>query len=182
MSKLRVPVNARDHISGGRNAIVTLVEYGDYQCPHCAAAQPNVRRVQAQFGERLALVYRHFPLTEIHPHALVAAETAEFAGEHGLFWEMHEAIFRNQRMLSQTTLFALASTFGLSQLDLRDAINRGRYRSKVNEDFMGGIRSGVNGTPTFFINGERYNGAYLTPELITAINDAMNAAMNAPAH
>ena len=86
MSKLRVPVSARDHISGGHNAIVTLVEYGDYQCPHCAAAQPNVRRVQAQFGDRLALVYRHFPLTEIHPHALVAAETAEFAGEHGLLF------------------------------------------------------------------------------------------------
>ena len=175
MSKLRVPVNTRDHVSGGRNAMVTLVEYGDYQCPHCAAAQPNVRRVQVQFGERLALVYRHFPLTEIHPDALVAAETAEFAGEHGRFWEMHEAIFQNQGLLSQTMLFALASTLGLSQVDLRDAINRGRYLGKINEDFMGGIRSGVNGTPTFFINGERYNGAYLAPDLINAINAAMHA-------
>jgi protein-disulfide isomerase len=178
MSKLRVPISARDHIAGGQNAIVTLVEYGDYQCPFCAAAQPNVRRVQAQFGEKLALVYRHFPLTEIHPDALVAAQTAEFAGDHGLFWEMHEAIFQNQRMLSQTMLFALASRFGLSQFELRDAINRGRYLGKINDDFMGGIRSGVNGTPTFFINGERYNGAYLAPDLITAVN----AAMHAPAH
>ena len=178
MSKLRVPVSARDHVSGGPNAIVTLVEYGDYQCPHCAAAQPNIRRVQAQFGDNLALVYRHFPLTEIHPHAFVAAETAEFAGEHGRFWRMHEAIFQNQQRLSPTTLFALASTFGLSQVDLRDAINRGRFRDKINEDFMGGLRSGVTGTPTFYINGERYNGNYLAPNLITAIT----AAMRAPTH
>ena len=175
MSKLRVPISARDHVAGSREAVVTLVEYGDYQCPHCAAAQPNVRRAQAQFGERLALVYRHFPMTEIHSHALVAAQTAEFAGEHGLFWEMHEAIFQNQRRLSQTMLFALASTFGLSQVQLRDAINRNRYLDRINEDFIGGIRSGVNGTPTFFINGERYNGAYLAPDLIAAINAAMHA-------
>ena len=155
--------------------MVTLVEYGDYQCPHCAAAQPNVRRVQVQFGERLALVYRHFPLTEIHPDALVAAETAEFAGEHGRFWEMHEAIFQNQGLLSQTMLFALASTLGLSQVDLRDAISTGRNLGKINEDFMGGIRSGVNGTPTFFINGERHNGDYLSPSFITANNSAMHA-------
>ena len=81
MSKLKVPANPRDHISGGGNPIVWLVEYGDYECPFCAAAQPNVRRVQSQFGEKLALVYRHFPMTEIHPHALMAAQTAEFAGE-----------------------------------------------------------------------------------------------------
>ena len=143
MSKLRVPISARDHVAGSREAVVTLVEYGDYQCPHCAA--------------------------------LVAAQTAEFAGEHGLFWEMHEAIFQNQRRLSQTMLFALASTFGLSQVQLRDAINRNRYLDKINEDFIGGIRSGVNGTPTFFINGERYNGAYLAPDLIAAINAAMHA-------
>ncbi|MDB5540307.1 MAG: putative Membrane protein [Devosia sp.] len=177
MSKLRVPVSARDHISGGRNAIVTLVEYGDYECPHCGAAQPNVHRVQAQFGDRLAFVFRHFPLTEIHPHALDAAQTAEFAGDHGQFWAMHDAIFRNQRVLSQTTLFALATSLGLSHVDLRDAIQRGRYLDKINEDFMGGIRSGVNGTPTFFINGERYNGNYLAPSLITAINAEMHAAV-----
>ena len=174
MSSLRIPVNARDHILGGRNAVVTLVEYGDYQCPYCAAAHPNVKRVLAQFGDQLALVYRHFPLTEIHPAALIAAQTAEFAGEHGLFWQMHDAIFLNQRRLSQTLLFALASSFGLSQLELRDAINRGRYLDKINDDFMGGIRSGVNGTPTFFINGARYNGSYLAPDLITAINSAMH--------
>lgn len=175
MSKLRVPVSARDHVSGGRNAVVTLVEYGDYQCPYCAAAQPSVKRVQAQFGDKLALVFRHFPLTEIHPDALVAAQTAEFAGQHGLFWEMHEAIYQNQRLLSQTMLFALASTFGLSQVELRDAINTGRHMAKINEDFMGGIRSGVNGTPTFFINGERHNGDYQWPSLIAAINAAMPA-------
>jgi protein-disulfide isomerase len=173
MSQLRVPVNARDHIAGSPDAVVILVEYGDYECPHCGAAFPNIKQVQAHFGSQLALVYRHFPLTEIHPHALMAAETAEFAGDNGLFWEMHDAIFLNQRRLSQTLLFALASTLGLSQIKLRDAIARGQYLDKINADFMGGVRSGVNGTPTFFINGQRHTGNYLAPDLIAAINAAM---------
>lgn len=173
MSRLRVPVSARDHVLGGPNPLVTLVEYGDYECPHCAAAHPNVRRVHAQFGDKLAVIYRHFPITEVHPHALAAAQTAEFAGEYGQFWEMHEAIFLNQRRLNQTTLFALASRLGLSQFDLRDAINRGRYLDKINDDFIGGVRSGVNATPTFFVEGERYNGAYSWPNLITAVSAAM---------
>jgi len=175
MSQLRVPINARDHISGSPSASVILVEYGDYQCPHCFAALPNVGRVQAHFGERIALVYRHFPLSEVHPHAVVAAETAEFAGDYGRFWEMHEAIFFNQRRLNQSVLFALASTFGLSQMKLRDAIGRRQYVEKINADFMSGVRSGVNGTPTFFINGERHQGTYMAPDLITAINAAMPA-------
>ena len=175
MSQLRVPVNTRDHVTGSPAAAVTLVEYGDYQCPHCAAALPNIVRVQTHFGARLALVYRHFPLSEAHPHALIAAETAEFAGDHALFWEMHEAIFLNQRRLNQTVLFALASTFGLSQIKLRDAIGRGQYLDKINADFMGGVRSGVNGTPTFFINGERHNGTYTATDLIAAINAAISA-------
>lgn len=174
MSTLKVPVNARDHVAGGPNPAAILVEYGDYQCPYCALAQPNVRRVQAQFGDKLAFVFRHFPLSEIHPYAVSAAQTAEFAGQHHLFWETHEAIFLNQRRLSSTLLFALASNFGLSQFELRDAVSRGYYLDKINADFMGGIRSGVNGTPTFFINGERYNGEYLAPQMITAINAAMN--------
>jgi protein-disulfide isomerase len=103
----------------------------------------------------------------------MAAEAAEFAGDNGLFWEMHDAIFLNQRRLSQTLLFALASTLGLSQIKLRDALARGQYLDKINADFMGGVRSGVNGTPTFFINGQRHTGNYLAPDLIAAINAAM---------
>jgi protein-disulfide isomerase len=121
------------------------------------------------------IVYRHFPLSEVHPHALIAAQAAEFAGDHGLFWQMHEALFVNQRRLNPTVLFALASTLGLSQIMLRDAIGRGEYLDKINSDFMGGVRSGVNGTPTFFINGERHHGIYAATDLITAINAAISA-------
>ena len=177
MSQLRVPVSSRDHVAGGPSAVVTLVEYGDYQCPHCAAALPHVQRVHAHFGARLALVYRHFPLSEIHPHAVIAAQVAEFAGDNGLFWDMHEAIFLNQRRLNPTVLLALASTLGLSQVQLRDAIRRGQYLDKISADFMGGVRSGVNGTPTFFINGERHHGTYAAQDL----NAVINAAVSAPA-
>lgn len=175
MSQLKVPISPRDHVAGGGSSAVTLVEYGDYQCPHCAAAQPHVQRVQAHFGTRLALVFRHFPLSEVHPHALIAAQTAEFAGDYALFWEMHEAIFLNQRRLNPTVLFALASSLGLSQIKLRDAIGRGQYLDKINADFIGGVRSGVNGTPTFFINGERHHGTYAAGDLITVINAAISA-------
>ena len=173
MSQLKVPISSRDHVAGAPSAAVTLIEYGDYQCPHCAAAFPHVERVRAHFGARLALVYRHFPLSEVHPYALIAAQTAEFAGDQGLFWDMHEAIFINQRRLNPTVLFALASTLGLSQVKLRDAIGRGQYLDKINADFMGGVRSGVNGTPTFFINGERHQGTYAAADLINAINAAI---------
>lgn len=178
MSQLRVPVSSRDHIAGQASAVVTLVEYGDYECPHCAAALPQVQRVQAHFGARLALVFRHFPLSEIHPHALIAAQTAEFAGDNGQFWEMHEAIFLNQRRLNAAVLFALASTLGLSQVRLRDAIGRGQYLDRISADFMGGVRSGVNGTPTFFVNGERHHGSYAATDLITSINAALAVPAN----
>lgn len=178
MSQLRVPVSPRDHVAGGASASVTLVEYGDYQCPHCAAAFPHVQRVQAHFGARLAMVYRHFPLSEIHPYALIAAQAAEFADDQGLFWEMHEAIFLNQQRLNPTVLFALASTMGLSQVKLRDAIGRGQYLDKISADFMGGVRSGVNGTPTFFVNGERHHGTYAAQDLIAVINAAILSPAN----
>lgn len=157
MATLRVPVTSRDHIRGAQDALVTLVEYGDYECPYCGAAQPIVERVQQRFSRELRVVFRHFPLTEVHPHAGPAAETAEFAGANGEFWSMHDALFANQRRLSVPFMIALASSLNLSTVGLRDALATGRHAEKVRDDFIGGVRSGVNGTPTFFVNGVRHD-------------------------
>ena len=169
MSTLKVPVTQHDHVRGPANAPVTLVEYGDYECPHCGRAHPIVDALQEQFARKLRFVFRHFPLTQIHPNAEPAAESAEFAGANGQFWEMHDGIYENQDRLGLPLLFALANALGLSELELRDALASGTYAPKVRADFLGGVRSGVNGTPTFFINGERHNGTYEFDDLVAAI-------------
>jgi len=169
MTTLRVPVTSHDHIRGSQDAPVTLVEYGDYECPYCGAAQPVIDQIQERFSREVRLVFRHFPLAEVHPHAGPAAETAEFAGANGLFWSMHDALFANQRRLSLPLMIALASSLNLSTVALRDALASGLYAGKVRADFIGGVRSGVNGTPTFFINGARYddpNGVFGLGEAI----------------
>lgn len=169
MATLKVPVTPADHIQGDENAPVILVEYGDYQCPHCGHAYPVVKQVQKHFGKRLGFVFRNFPLNEIHPNAEDAAETAEFAGAHGRFWEMHDAIFENQRALGPEMLLELAGKLGLSADALAAALEKGQYTPRVKEDFMGGVRSGVNGTPTFFINGQRHDGSFEIADLVAAI-------------
>lgn len=176
MTRLRVPITSLDHILGNDNAIVTLVEYGDYECPHCGAAQPILAQILVHFGNRLRLVYRHFPLVEVHPHAGAAAEAAEFAGAHGLFWQMHQAIFANQNRLSVPLLISLAATLKLSPIDLRDALASDRFATKVQADFIGGVRSGVNGTPTFFVNGIRHDSPYGVATLSAAIDQAILGA------
>ena len=123
MSELKIPVTSKDHIQGDEAAPVILVEYGDYQCPHCGHAYPIVKRVQKHFGKRLGFVFRNFPLNEIHPNAEAAAETAEFAGANGKFWEMHDGIFENQGSLSLPMLLELAQELGLSSKGLGDALN-----------------------------------------------------------
>lgn len=176
MAQLRIPVTSRDHSFGGENASVTIVEYGDYECPHCAAAQGVVARTLAQFGENVRLVFRHFPLVEIHPLAVTAAEAAEFAGSQGAFWPMHQSIFANQQRLSASLLVALASQLRLSPVALRDAIAAHTFAPKVQADFMGGVRSGVNGTPTFFVNGIRHDSPYGYVDLPSAIDRAVRLA------
>jgi protein-disulfide isomerase len=169
---LKAPLTPLDHRMGDEDAPVVLVEYGDYQCPFCAAAQPVVRELMRNFGHDLALIFRHFPLTEVHPQAEVAAESAEFAGAHGAFWDMHEALFANQFRLSLPVIFGLAGSLELSQAALRDALTARTYAEKVRADFIGGVRSGVNGTPSFFVNGLRHDGAHTFSALATAINAA----------
>jgi protein-disulfide isomerase len=169
MATLKTPVTQTDHIRGPADAPITLVEYGDYECPHCAAAHPIVGQVQLHLGEHMRFVYRHFPLTEIHPHAGIAAESAEFAGAACMFWDMHDALFENQSRLSVTTIFLTPEELGLPETAMRNALETGQYRKKVRDDFMSGIRSGVNGTPAFFINGVRHDGAYDDASLVAGI-------------
>lgn len=175
MAKLKVPVTQRDHSLGPTNAPITLVEYGDYECPHCARAHPIVNAVRDHFAGQLRFVFRHFPLAQIHPNAQVAAESAEFAGAHGKFWEMHDGIYENQEQLGLPLLFALAAALGLPESDLREALETSAYESRVRADFLGGLRSGVNGTPTFFINGERHDGPYEFVGLVAAIEARLHA-------
>jgi protein-disulfide isomerase len=157
------------------NAAITLVEYGDYQCPYCGMAHPIVNQVQDYFRDSLRFVFRHFPLTEVHPLAEIAAQSAEFAGAAGLFWAMHDALFENQSILSIPTIFTIAGQLGLSEALLRDALETGQYTNKVRSDFMSGVRSGVNGTPTFFINGLRHDGPYDFASLASAIQLRLTA-------
>src|SRR3979411_1494250 len=145
MGVLKVPVTQRDHIRGPANAPVTLVEYGDYECAHCGLAHPIINTVCHTLAWQLRFVFLHFPLSQVHPNAEAAAESAEFAGAHGRFWEMHDGIYENQDRLGLPLLFALAGALGLSEASLREALVNGTYADKVKSDFLGGVRSGVNG-------------------------------------
>jgi protein-disulfide isomerase len=131
--------------------------------------------VRDHFAGQLRFVFRHFPLAQIHPNAQVAAESAEFAGAHGKFWEMHDGIYENQEQLGLPLLFALAAALGLAEAELREALKTSEYEPKVRADFLGGLRSGVNGTPTFFINGERHDGPYEFVALVAAIDAHLHA-------
>src|SRR5271170_7535075 len=172
MTKLAVAVNAKDHRQGDKDAPCTLVEYGDYQCPSCGQAYPIVKRVQKHFGKRLSFVFRNFPLTQMHPHAESAAESAEFAGAHDKFWEMHDALYENQERLGGALYLELATELKLSPEALRTALEQRQFLSKVKSDFTSGVRSGVNGTPTFFINGQRHDASFDYANLLSAIESA----------
>jgi protein-disulfide isomerase len=170
MANLKAPITQSDHIRGPASAPVTLVEYGDYECSYCGLAYPVVNHLELSFRGRLRFVFRNFPLTEAHPHAEIAAESAEFAGAAGLFWEMHDALYENESRLSLTTIFLIARKLGLPEEAMRKALETGQYRNKVRGDFIGGIRSGVNGTPAFFVNGVRHDGNYDFGSLASTIN------------
>ena len=160
MTKLLIAVHPEDHLQGNPAAPCTLVEYGDYQCPSCGLAYPMVKKLQRHFGKRLALVFRNFPLTQIHPWAEPAAEVAEFAARYDKFWQMHDQLFENQSRLSNALFLELAENLDLSPTELQAAVAGRIYREQVRQEVSGGIRSGVNGTPTFFINGQRHNGPH----------------------
>jgi protein-disulfide isomerase len=167
--RLVPPVHDGDHTLGRTSAPVTLVEYGDYECPFCGAAQPNVREVLRLGGDSIRFAFRHFPLSQIHPHAPLAAEAAEAAGAQGRFWQMHELLFANQQALMPADLLTYAAAIGLDIAHFTADLEQHRYTSVVREHFLSGLRSGVNGTPTFFVNGLRHNGGYDLPSLLNAV-------------
>jgi protein-disulfide isomerase len=175
ISRLSLPVNERDHIRGSATALVSLVEYGDYECPACGAAFPVVEELQRVLGDRLRFVFRHFPLTQIHPHAQGAAEAAEAAGAQEMFWEMHATLFTHQHALDGAHLIRYASSIGLDPASFVYALNGRAYEKRVREDFLSGVRSGVNGTPTFFIDGVRYDGPADFDLLLLALSEAARA-------
>jgi protein-disulfide isomerase len=167
---LATPVTEeRDHIQGPPDAPVTLLEYGDYECPYCGAAYPIIKDVQARMGDRLRFVFRNFPITTSHPHAEQAAEAAEAAGAQGRFWEMHDVLYENQKRLGDDDLRAYAQRIGLDLERFDKELAEHVHAPRVREDFMSGVRSGVNGTPTFFINGARYDDAYDVETLLAAL-------------
>jgi protein-disulfide isomerase len=169
---IALPVPDRDHIQGPIDAPVALVEYGDYECPHCGRAYPMVKAIQERMGDRLCFAFRNFPLTNIHPHAEHAAEAAEAAGALGRFWEMHDLLFENQDALEDEALARYAGSLGLDAERLLGEVRSGAHADRVGEDRHSGARSGVNGTPTFFINGVRYDGEYSLDEML-AVLEAM---------
>lgn len=172
MATLKVPITSEDHIQGPETAQVTLVEYGDYECPDCGRAYPIVKTVQRRLGPRLRFVFRNFPLRESHPHAQRAAEAAEAAGAQGKFWEMHDRLFERQFALDDHALMEYAADLGLDAERFRADLRHGTYRARVRDDFRSGVLSGVNGTPTFFVNGVRHDGAWDAESLVAALEAA----------
>ena len=179
MATLKMPITPEDHAQGPENAEVTLVEYGDYECPHCGRAYPIVKQVQKHFKKRLRFVFRNFPLSEMHSHAEAAAEVAEFAGSQDKFWEMHDLLFENQARLGDALFAELGEKLKLSTAALRQALEQKTFEARVRADFSGGVRSGVNGTPTFFINGRRHDDSFDYDTLVSAIRAVLDTAKSA---
>ena len=172
---LAKPIDRTDHMLGPEDAPVTLVEYGDFQCPYCRAAHFYLQNVLATMGDDMSFVFRHMPLTQVHPMAQLAAEAAEAAGAQGKFWPMHDLIYENQDRLSPALLTRLGQRLGLDMQRFTDDVASHRFLPKVKEDFMSAVRSGAAGTPSFFINGELYEGSFDDEALIEALRFAARA-------
>jgi protein-disulfide isomerase len=171
---LALPVSdQRDHVQGPETAIVTLVEYGDYECSYCGKAYPVMKELRRRFADQMRLVFRNFPLAQIHPHAQAAAEAAEAASAQGRFWEMHDLLYERQNALEDEDLMSYAGELRLDLGRFEMELAREVHAERIREDFMSGVRSGVNGTPTFFINGRRHDGGYNLQSLSEAILAAM---------
>jgi protein-disulfide isomerase len=166
---LTLPDSERDHMLGSADGSIKLLEYGDYECPFCGDAHVIVKEVQRQLGDDLLFAFRNFPLTNIHPHAEHAAEAAEAAGAHGNFWGMHDRLFENQGALEDQDIAGYAAKLGLDAPQLIREVVSSAYAPRIREDFKSGVRAGVNGTPTFFINGERYDGAFDLRDFLNAL-------------
>jgi protein-disulfide isomerase len=170
---LTLPVSKRDHSQGMDNAPITLVEYGDYECPYCGQAYPIIKNIQKILGSQLRFVFRNFPISQIHPHALSAAEAAEAADSQHKFWEMHDYLYEHQDGLNDEDLVQYASTLGLDLDRFSKELAEHTHAARVREDFMSGIRSGVNGTPTFYINDIRHDDSWDEDTLLASLKQAI---------
>jgi protein-disulfide isomerase len=157
VARLVLPVGERDHVQGPATAPVTLVEYGDFECPYCRAAVPIVEELQRLLGDQLRFVFRHFPLSQLHPHAQHAAEAAEAAAAQGTFFEMHAALFEHQDALGDDDLVQYATDLDLDAARIRRELDGHSHAGRVREDFESGLRSGARGTPTFYLDDVRYD-------------------------
>jgi protein-disulfide isomerase len=180
MTQLRTNVNNTDHVLGKENAPLEMVEYGDYECPHCGRAHPIVKDIIRQLGDHLKFVFRNFPLSNVHPHAVSAAVAAEAAALQGKFWEMHDIIFENQKTLEAEHLFLFAHKIGLDMERFKNDIQDPALNDKVEKDFYGGLRSGVNRTPTFFINGQKYDGDWSGNNLLNYLQTVLTEVSTSP--
>ena len=178
---LTPPVGKRDHVQGPSTAAVTLVEYGDYQCPFCGDTYPIVKRLQKHFGDQLRVAFRNFPLSRIHAYAQRAAEAAEAAGAQGKFWEMHDWLYENQDKWSDKDnaleLFtAEAQTLGLDTAKFKDDIVINKFLDQMNGERNDGIAAGVDSTPTFFLNNKIHVGVFAYNDLKAAIDNELKTA------
>jgi protein-disulfide isomerase len=171
--ELAVPVDAADHLLGATHAAVTLVEYGDFECPNCKQAAPAIKLLLTRFAGRLRVAYRHFPLEEVHPHALHAALAAETAAAQGKFWQMHDLLYENQSHLKLNELRGYAERLDLDMArydaEMKDAL----YLQRVREHIEGGAASGARATPTFFINGKLYDVSFGLQRLAEGVEAAL---------
>lgn len=177
MTRRLLPVSATDNVAGSADAPVTLIEYGDYECPYCGEAYPELKAAQEAMGARLRFVFRNFPLTQMHAHALRAAQFAEAAAAAGVFWAAHDMLYEHQDALDVASLIAYGAQLGIERRALQAAF-QGQYDAMIQQDFVGGARAGVNGTPCLFINGVRYDGPRDRQSLIEVLERAAAAAQN----
>jgi len=171
-ARLTVPISERDHHRGPLAAPITLCEYGDYECPYCGQAHVVVKQIEQILGDSLCFAFRHFPLTTVHPYAALAAEAAEVAGAHRKFWSMHDVLYENQQALAEPYLIEYAAVVGLDPKQFGQDLESHHFAPSVREQFMTGVRSGVNGTPTFFINGIRHDAPFDLQSLLSGIREA----------
>ena len=179
MSRLTQPVGPDDHVMGRSDARVTVVEYIDYECHHCLRAYHVVGEVMDVVGNEARLVVRHFPLTQIHPHALLAAEAAEAAAAQGFFWPMHDMLFENQLALDIDSLVIYADVLGLDPRRFSRDVHEGAYLARIQADFRSGVHAGVNGTPTFYVDGDRLDHGWDCAALLAAIRLTSQPAASA---
>src|SRR6187200_2950829 len=173
--KLSLPVDpSRDHIQGADTAPITLLEYGDYECPFCGQAYLIIKQMQNKFGEDLRFAFRNFPITQSHPHAQRAAEAAESAAAQNKFWEMHDYLYEHQQALEDNHLEKYANKLGLDLAQFNHDMSSHAHAQRIREDFLSGVRSGVNGTPTFYINGTRYDGSWDLETLLKTLRAEFN--------